>query len=114
MLSPEYIASESFKAAARASEEGKVPFTTWPEDIAAFKRAGSFPFPFLGYYVPDGWTLDETYLVDSSGFDPNDAGGPALSLNAFFRLLEEFVGKGWAVREAGEFQVLIGRYTRQR
>jgi len=65
MFSIETIRGIQQEAAARAAEEDKTPFLIWEEDLATFPP---FPFPFLGDYVPRGWKLDETLLVDSSGF----------------------------------------------
>lgn len=111
MMSLGTIRDMQREAAMRAAQEGMKPFVTWPEDIAAFKQAGGFPFPFIGDYVPDGWTLEDTYFVDSSGFGTE--GEAALTFDAFIRILEEYIGHGWAITEAGQFQVYVGRYTKR-
>lgn len=62
--------------------------------------------PFLGDYVPEGWAVVDSYFVDSSG-----SGGlweRALTQEQFFDKLK--VGRGYAVIEAGEFQVYVGEF----
>ena len=105
MMTLEQIQSLSQEAAIKAAEENKYPFIVWEEDL---KTMPPFPFPFLGDYVPDGWKLETEYFVDSSGFGQD--GEPALSVSRF--LVEIKVGKGYAVREAGEFQVYVGEYSK--
>jgi hypothetical protein len=98
------------EAAIEAAHKDVKPFVTWPGDIAAFREAGRFPFPFIGDYVPDGWTLEETYFVDSSGMGLDSE--PALSFTRFLAIVGEHVGDGWALTEVGQFQVYVGRYRR--
>jgi hypothetical protein len=66
--------------------------------------------PFLGDYVPEGWQMVDDYFVDSSGFGRE--GELALTLGQFDQIVQEHVGSGWAIVEAGEFQVVIGRYVK--
>jgi len=105
MMSAEQIRALSQEAAIEAAEENRVPFITWEEDLNTMPP---FPFPFLGNYVPDGWELEETYFVDSSGFGQEYE--PALTANHFLKKIK--VGKGYAIREAGEFQVVVGEYDK--
>lgn len=110
MMSLSTIRDMQAEAAERAAEEGMVPFVTWPEDLARIRAEQRFPFPFIGDYVPRGWTLEDTYFVDASGF--GEPGEPAMTAEQFMRVLEEFVGSGWAITEAGQFQVYVGRYSK--
>lgn len=110
MMSLSTIRQMQAEAAESAAAEGKTPFVTWPEDLARIRVEGRFPFPFLGDYVPQGWTLQETYFVDATGMGLESE--PALTVDQFLRVLEEFVGQGWAITEAGQFQVYVGRFTR--
>ena len=103
MMSLEQIRALSREAAEHAAEEGQVPYRIEQEDLDTFPP---FPFPFLGDYVPDGWSLVETYFVDSSGF--GQEGEPALTASQFMTKLK--VGYGYAIREAGQFQVYVGEY----
>ena len=106
MMSLAQIQYESAKTARRAAREGKRPYILWPEDLESIRQAGRFPFPFIGSYVPRGWKLVETFFVDSSGFGA--PGEPALTTETFAAKLE--VGFGYAVVEAGQFQVYVGKF----
>jgi hypothetical protein len=108
MMSLGQIREESRKAAVKAARTHKVPYIVEREDIEDWKANGvrSFPFPFIGDYTPKGWELVDTYFVDSSGMGADDE--PALSLNRFLDKLE--AGYGYAVTEAGQFQVYVGKF----
>lgn len=73
-----------------------------------------FPFPFLGDYIPEGWVLIDTHFCDASGFGQDDE--PALSARQFRRIILDRIaensGTGWAITEAGQFQVYVGEYRR--
>ena len=64
--------------------------------------------PNFGDYRPKGWKLGEVYFVDSSGM--GQEGESALTINQFLK--EVKAGKGYAIIEAGQFQVKIGEFTR--
>ncbi len=104
MMSLNQIQYESRAAAAKASREGKRPFIVEAEDLKAMPP---FPFPFIGSYVPNGWEKVEDYFVDSSGF--GQPGEPALTIEQFLPRLK--MGRGYAVTEAGQFQLYIGEYV---
>lgn len=102
-------------AAKKAARQHLTPFIVEREDIADWKENGvrSFPFPFIGDYVPKGWDTvkdeedqDVKYFVDSSGFGEDNE--PALSLRRFVEKLEP--GFGYAVTEAGQFQVYVEKF----
>lgn len=103
MMSIETIRQMSQEAAERAAAEHLEPYIIWQDDI---DNMPPFPFPSLGDYVPDGWELVETYFVDSSGFGREDE--PALTVGQFLQVLKE--GYGYAVIEAGQFQVYVGEF----
>jgi hypothetical protein len=105
MLSVEYIVSERQKEAKRASRQHRVPYIVEREDIASMPP---FPFPKLGIYVPKGWKLTDTYFVDSSGW--GEEGESALTAKQLLSKLK--VGYGYALREVGEFQVVVGEYLK--
>ena len=110
MMSLAQIHSESRKAASKAAKQGKRPFIVEAEDLADWK-AGHFtplPFPFIGSFVPKGWEVTAEYFVDSSGF--GGPGEPALTIPAFINKLQ--VGYGYAITEAGQFQVYISEYRK--
>lgn len=106
MMSPEMIRQMARRAAARAAREGKVPFLLEAEDIADFREGVRFPFPFLGPYVPKGWKKVQEHFVDSSGFGA--PGEPALTASQFIERL--VIGRGYAITEAGQFQVYVAEY----
>jgi hypothetical protein len=127
MMGIETIRNISDVAAYRAAEEGREPLSIWAAKDATH-------IPFLGDYTPAGWRRalwsdfyetprvgypwredEEAYfMVDSSGF--GSLGEPALTAGEF----GAFVTKrqrpslvyGWAIREAGQFQVVVGAYIR--
>ena len=108
------IEAESRAAAKKAAQDHKTPYIVWPKELADWKldfaagKIPSFPFPFLGSYVPKGWKLTETYFVDSSGF--GETGEAALTLHQFLGKIK--TTRGYAVTEAGQFQVYIGEFEK--
>lgn len=66
--------------------------------------------PNFGDYRPKGWKLVETYFVDSSGF--GEESEPALTINEFLKKIK--AGRGYAIIEAGQFQVYIGEFVRSK
>jgi len=106
MLSLEYIKSESQKAARKAAREKKLPYIIEAEDMPFDKFSA---FPYLGTYIPKGWKKITDHFVDSSGFGSDSE--PAMSIKQFQSKL--VVGHGYAVTEAGQFQVYVGEYVKQ-
>lgn len=105
MFSLETIRSMNERAARKA--KGKRPFVL--KSMEQLKRFPPFPFPNFGDYRPEGWVLVETWFVDSSGFGEDDE--PALSVRQFLNKL--VVGHGYAVIEAGQFQVYVGEFAKE-
>ena len=127
MLGIETIRNISDVAAYRAAEEGRYPLTFWSERDAR-------GIPFLGDYTPAGWRRalwsdmdsrprnvwsahdDEevTFMVDSSGFGSDYE--PALTMSQFvaYAMAQNETDEeiGWAIRESGQFQVVVGAYVR--
>jgi hypothetical protein len=116
MFSGSTIRSMQQEAATKAARERRVPFVYWPGDDLT---EGGFPFPSLGDYVPDGWERVESYLVDSSGFGGENE--PALTVRGLRAKIEERAAAnrvegrttGWAIVEIGQFQVVVGEFTKQ-
>jgi hypothetical protein len=120
MMSAQLIKDVSDVAAYRAAEEDRKPLSIWSE-------RDSTHIPFLGDYVPEGWRIakcselveqpgtmwhynpDEevTFMVDSSGF--GSPGEPALTIPEFGRFAVAS-GMAWAIREAGQFQIVVSPY----
>ena len=106
MYSAETIRSMQREAAAEAAEQGKRPVIIDQHDLDDDRIP---QIPFIGDYVPEGWAkLDKDYFVDSSGF--TSPGEPAMSMRAFLAALTP--GHGYAVTEAGQFQVHVGEYVK--
>jgi hypothetical protein len=105
MMGASQIRSESARAAARAALDNKVPLIC--EDASDLRR-----IPNWGDWEPNGWTKVEEYFVDSSGFGA--PGEPALTFDQLADKLEreERWGDGFAIIEAGQFQIYIARYTK--
>ena len=119
MFAPSTIQDMALRAARKAARNKRVPLVLEAEDVAilrAWKGDGrpmhgtpsrELAIPFLGDYVPKGWTrTEETYFVDSSGF-----GAPGELALTFARFLDKVIpGRGYAVVEAGQFQVYVAEY----
>jgi hypothetical protein len=114
MMDLQSIEASSRAAAKTACKNNKTPYIVWLKELADWKlgfaagKVPSFPFPFLGSYVPKGWKLTETYFVDSSGF--GETGEAALTIHQFLGKIKS--GAGYAVTEAGQFQVYIGEFEK--
>jgi hypothetical protein len=109
MMSLSTIRQLSREAAERAADQGKRPYLVEQEDIEYWRdRQVPFPFPNLGDYVPDGWEQVDTLFCDSSGWGA--PGEPALTREQLLDVLEP--GFGYAVIEAGQFQVYLGKFKR--
>lgn len=103
----------SRRAASRAKRAHKVPWLAEPFEVERAKagEVGRVNIPFLGDYVPRAWkrTDRDLFFVDSSGFgSPSE---PALTLPQFF--CQMVPGCGYAVVEAGQFQVYVAEYRRR-
>lgn len=87
-----------------------------PVEIALedHERSGSFTrIRFLGNYTPKGWVrLERTFFVDSTGGGRESE--PALTIEQFVKELEQLKKSqdhyAVAIREQGQFQVVIGLY----
>lgn len=105
------IEAMSRKAARKAAAENLTPYVPYNADEV--ENYESFPFPFLGTLVPDGWEeTEDQWFVDSSGFGRE--GEPALTVEQFQRELYDYVvdhpGYGFAVVGAGQFQVYVAAF----
>jgi len=114
MMTGSAIRELSRRAARNAARRHKTPFLIEKEDIEDWKAgrpsASARSIPFLGDYVPKGWkrTDRRPLFVDSSGF--GSEGEPALTISRFLEALT--VGMGYAVIEAGQFQVYVAEYAK--
>jgi hypothetical protein len=106
MMSLSQIHALSDEAARKARRHGNKPMVLWPTEADRLKLGGSMPFPFIGSYVPKGWKLVEIHFVDSTGFGGETE--PALTIEAFRSKLK--AGMGYAIIEAGQFQVYVGEF----
>lgn len=107
MMSLELIRELSDDAAATAAEENYQPLVLadsekHPNEV--------FNAPFIGDYIPEGWELEDTLFVDSSGFGADDE--PALTIGQLFEIVKQHPDAGWAITEQGQFQIYMGRYGR--
>ncbi len=111
MMGIETIQQQARDAAIEAAETNAVPFNYGVMDVDGFE---TFPFPFLGDYVPDGWEQVDTHFVDSSGF--GEPGELALTADQFRDVIRERIDAnprvGWAIVQAGQFQVYVGEFDR--
>ena len=103
MMSLEYIKAINREKTREARQEGLTPY------IAKYDGdEGVRACPFLADYIPEGYEVVNTFFVDSSGF--GQEGELALTLGQFLAKVKE--GKGYAIKEAGQFQVYINEYEK--
>ncbi len=116
MMGLDTIRQMADEAAEAAARDGSKPYVYW--DSAEVDRLGVSPIPFLGSHVPEGWELVEEFFVDSSGF--GSPGEPAMTIPAFLERVKRTIESapdhyqvvGWAVVQAGQFQVYVGEYRK--
>jgi hypothetical protein len=112
MMSAGMIREIQAEAAERAAQDNETPYMLWPEDLDLIRdriRRGegpAFPFPFIGDYVPRGWEMIDNFMADSSGFGAPDE--PALTPEQMIERIKP--GMGYAIIEAGQFQVVVGEF----
>jgi len=115
-MSPETIRNMTEKAGLKAANANRMPYCFWDNQIKVMKdnlAAGAVPdllrkMPHLGNHVPDGLEVVNSFLTDATGFDLNDAGGPALSIAEFIDILRP--DSSYAITEVGQFQVVISEF----
>jgi hypothetical protein len=90
-------------AAAEAAKTNEVPYVAFEDG-----DPGVFRCPFLGDYIPEGWKQVDELFVDSSGVGADDE--PALTHEQFLSKVKS--GMGYAIAEAGQFQVYIRVYEK--
>ena len=103
MRAIEEIMAESDKHYREAKKAKAKPFVA--------KRDGDedvFKCPNLGVYLPKGWEFVQDLWVDHSGFGSESE--PALTIKRFLTKVRK--GYGYAIREAGQFQVHINEFKR--
>jgi len=126
MMSSDQISNEAERHARKAKRHGKQPhFLSALGDDAI--RAECKRIPFLGDYVPRGFarvhvgqtfgdnygygTADHEHLfVDSSGC--GGRGERAMTVGEFAEFVQRHPGYGYAIVEAGQFQIVLGVYQR--
>lgn len=106
MMDLQTIKSMNKERCREAKKENLKPFIIESqEQIDSFE---GFPFPNFGDFRPKGWKLVKEYFCDSSGFGQDGEG--ALSIRQFLKELK--IGYGYAIIEAGQFQVYVGEFER--
>lgn len=114
MMSLEAIRYFEKLAALSAMVEGEEPYHPFDaQEPLGWSRG--IPIPNLGGYRPEGWELVGVAFVDKMGFDLDDAGGPAMSVNQFKVWAHDILlydpTAGFALIQEGQFQVHIGYFT---
>ena len=113
MLDINYIRKVAKRAAHYAQVNGFEPKALCAADLQE-GVAAIRDIPFLGDYVPPGWKFVRKYWVDSSGL--GQEGEPALTVNQFLAAIRLNVlgpeTHGYAILEAGQFQVYVGEYVK--
>ena len=110
MLSLEIIKSMNQEAMQQALNEGKLPINVFVGDSEYIYDIDKVRnIPNIGDLRPEGYVLEKTYFVDSSGFGSEHE--PALTFNQFLQVLRS--DRYYAIIEAGQFQVYIGEFRRE-
>lgn len=108
MMSIGQIEDNARKMARISRRERIVPVTFTEAELVAMRKGYKAPrtIPMIGARTPKGWKLLQKHFVDSSGFGaPGEA---ALTQTAFFERMQP--GLGYAVVQAGQFQVYVGEF----
>jgi hypothetical protein len=108
MMSLQQIRQVSREAAVKAARQRRIPYVITAEDKTDRSHV---MLPFLGDYVPKGWlrTERDELFVDSTG-----VGGPNEPAMTSAQMFDQFtVGLGYAIVEAGQFQVYVAEYIRK-
>ena len=100
MLGVEAIVAINRDIARRAAARRRMPYV--PYNAAEVEQWPPFPFPNLGYHVPDGWEpTGDRWFVDKTGWGLDWE--PALTAEQFIRQLQDFIddnpGVGFAISE---------------
>lgn len=82
--------------------KGKKPLVFVGQDFTARR------LPNFGNYRPKDWKMIESHFVDSSGFGRENE--LALTFPNFYEKL--VLGHGYAIIEAGQFQVYVGEFVK--
>lgn len=110
MLSIQYIRAESDRAARLAARANKQPYVIYDEEEVDTTK--TWPFPFIGDFVPKGWEKVDELFVDSSGFGSESE--PALTQRGLRAKLKEYLVSddtfGFAITQCGQFQCYVGVY----
>ena len=109
MMSAEYINSLADEAAIEAKRNRKRPVVIQDADILTPEQIAK-RIPNLGSYRPQGWSIQEHRMADSSGFGSESE--PAMTLRQLKAWVLENPDDGYGIIEVGQFQVVIGRFTR--
>ena len=112
MMDPSTIRSMSDRAARKAARAKKTPYV--PYDTDEVNGWSSFPFPFIGSYLPEKWEKVDSLFCDSSGF--GQPGEPALTQDQLKSKVRAYLALdgtyGFAVTEAGQFQCYVGVFKK--
>ena len=104
MMSLQQIRSYSDSAARKSRRAGILPkILNAGDDVRGI--------PMIGNRTPRGWKCVAQYFVDASGF--GQKGEPALTTDEFRAVVAENPGFGWAITEAGQFQVYVGQFEKR-
>ena len=97
------IESEADQKTIEARNAGVQPYEAKSDHDEGVKNA-----PFVGYFIPEGWSPTRKFFVDSSGFGAEGEG--ALTFGQFLK--EVKAGKAYGITQAGQFQVKIQEFIR--
>lgn len=106
------IRRESDEAARVAAKKKMIPYIPFSKsEVLAWK---SFPFPYLGSYIPKGWIKVDELFADHSGWgSPTEAAlTPQQLKNKIIQLLDDTRILGFGITEVGQFQLYVGVYEK--
>jgi hypothetical protein len=117
MMGIETIKMLENKAARKAAKEKKRPYMPYDEnEIRSYGENGvTFPFPNIGSYRPEGWTLVDEVMCDKTGLGAEWE--PALTTDQLKKkLLHDYAQEetyGYAIISEGQFQIVLGVFEQE-
>lgn len=100
---------ENIKQTNKEQEEKAREMNTQPYVAKTNGDKGVRAAPHIGDFKPIGWKQVDTFFVDNSGMGTDDEA--ALTARQFLTKVKQ--NRGYAIIEAGQFQVVIAEYVRE-
>lgn len=110
MTKCDYTEALARRAVADAKRRKLTPLAVTPGIVQNWPP---FPFPYLGDYLPDGWKLNEVYIVTNAYF--SEVTNDVISQQAFQEILARHAVSdrvyGYGVLQIGQCTSCIAEYV---